>query len=300
MFQVESGLSASSMAFMPGLKGLDTPKGLEVLHKSVASRLVLGRDPLIETRTLSIIGADGVETVLEVDDRQFISETEHAPWRMICWLELEFPKGKTVGTGWFAGPRTVITAGHCVHYRDFGGWAKKVKIVPARDRDESPKFGVAESEDFESNDEWLAYENPEYDFGCIFLKEPLGERTGSFSMGVFPDETLIKYGVNIAGYPKSKDGMPAVKGDHLFHHQNKIRGVSPMRLFYDVDTSAGQSGAPVWIHSDDQAKPIVIGIHANGLRSSEGGLARFYNSSPRIDQTKFDAINEWASRRAGA
>ena len=296
MFKDSGKLASQSIALIDGGCGDDAPETIDVLRKTVTSQLALGIDPFVESRSFSLIGPDGIETVLDVDDRQFIPETEVMPWRMICWLKLKFPYGSTVGTGWFAGPKAVITAGHCVYYKDFGGWVESIEVIPARDRDEPPKFGRTVSEEFESNEEWIAHKNPEYDFGCVFLKEPLGEKTGSFSIGMFKDTNLVKHGVNIAGYPKRKSDMPNVRGDHLFHHKNKIRALSEERLFYDVDTTAGQSGAPVWVHSDVDSKPIVVGIHANGVDDSKSGAARIYNSSPRITQEKFDAINSWVAQ----
>ena len=81
--------------------------------------------------------SSALESILgDTDRRKQILETELTPWRMICALEIESQSGAAfVGTGWFAGPRTVITAGHCVFDPvELGGWAKKITVVPGPQR----------------------------------------------------------------------------------------------------------------------------------------------------------------------
>lgn len=73
------------------------------------------------------------ETVIDRDDRVRILDTELYPWRMICALHMRGPNGAgAIGTGWFIGPKTVVTAGHCVFSNYFfGGRASTNEILPA-------------------------------------------------------------------------------------------------------------------------------------------------------------------------
>jgi V8-like Glu-specific endopeptidase len=72
------------------------------------------------------------ESVIGTDDRIRVLDPETMPWRMICSLEISGRTGKGIGTGWFVGPKTIITAGHCVYHPNFGGWANEIKIYPGR------------------------------------------------------------------------------------------------------------------------------------------------------------------------
>jgi V8-like Glu-specific endopeptidase len=55
------------------------------------------------------------ETVIGRDERVRILDTNLAPRRMICALRMRGPSGAgAIGTGWFIGPKTVLTAGHRV------------------------------------------------------------------------------------------------------------------------------------------------------------------------------------------
>jgi glutamyl endopeptidase len=74
------------------------------------------------------------ETVCGADDRVRISPANAAPWRFICQLIITMPNGAGYrGTGWFIGPRAVMTAGHCVFSRADGGWARRIEVISGMD-----------------------------------------------------------------------------------------------------------------------------------------------------------------------
>src|SRR4051795_6651195 len=102
------------------------------LSDAAKRRLVIGK-----SQTPIVPPPDsGLETVLFADERTRIVSTDQQPWKLICALEIDAPWGQFVGTGWFAGPRTVITAGHCVFdKKQMGGWADKITLTPGRDRE---------------------------------------------------------------------------------------------------------------------------------------------------------------------
>jgi glutamyl endopeptidase len=117
-----------------------------------------------------------LESILGATDRRKqILETELTPWRMICALEIESQTGAAfVGTGWFAGPRTVITAGHCVFDPiELGGWAKKITVVPGRNVDQKP-FSTATSSSFSTTDKWQEAQEADFDYGVIHLDTDFG------------------------------------------------------------------------------------------------------------------------------
>jgi len=234
--------------------------------------------------------------VIGDDDRTLVSPTTNAPWRMICQLTIEFPYDTVPGTGWLAGHRTVITAGHCLLNDDLGGAAKSIAIVPARDGDQKP-FGEAKAASWAPHDFWLNNRDPDWDIGHIQLVEPLDPaKVGAFAYAPLPDTTLNQHYVNLAGYPRSISKYLGANGDRLVHHANRIQAVGVERLFYDIDASGGQSGAPVWIHETAGAAPIVVGVHAKGWVAGQSGLGGRYNSSPRLTQAKCDAIDSWLAR----
>jgi glutamyl endopeptidase len=231
----------------------------------------------------------GIETVLhDVDERTRVTDVQIAPWRMICCLEIESSFGGIMGTGWFAGPRTLITAGHCVYdTAQMGGWAKSITITPGRD-DQNKPFDSIVSEKFSTLDKWQGEQNPDFDIAAIHIDKPVGDDLGWFSVGALTDAELPGYMVNISGYPFDKGA-----GVQQWWAKNRIMQVRPRRIFYDVDTAGGQSGAPVFIYESETAPPIVVGVHAYGIGGTPDDIPIRVNSAPRIIPEVIVQIQKW-------
>jgi glutamyl endopeptidase len=234
-----------------------------------------------------------LESILgDTDRRKQILETELTPWRMICALEIESQSGAAfVGTGWFAGPRTVITAGHCVFDPvELGGWAKKITVIPGRNVDKKP-FQSASSSSFSSTDRWQESQDADFDYGVIHLSSDLGASVGSFSVGVLPDTALKNRLVNVSGYP-----FEPGEGKAQYFHANRVKALTGRRLFYDIDTMGGQSGSPVWAYEEGSDVPVVVAIHAYGVGGVPANLNVVANSGPRVLPEVLEVIRGWIAR----
>jgi V8-like Glu-specific endopeptidase len=232
----------------------------------------------------------GLESIIGVDERTRILETGLHPWRMICSLELHGQQGqRAVGTGWLAGPNTIVTAGHCVFHSMLGGWASTIVARPGRNETETP-FGEVESRRFTSVRRWVDQADPDFDFAAIHLEDPIGNSTGYFSVLDASDAELQGAQINVSGYPADL----GLGRRQWFHSKNVLR-VEPRRLFYDVDTFGGQSGAPAWIYSDDseQSPPQVVAVHAYGVGGTPASFHIEANSAPRLSGAVFDLVQEW-------
>ncbi|MGB3556317.1 MAG: trypsin-like peptidase domain-containing protein [Jannaschia sp.] len=231
----------------------------------------------------------GVLSVIGADERRRIRQTELNPYRMICALQIDAPWGEFVGTGWLAGPQTLITAGHCLFDRQqMGGWAHSIEITPGRDGDEPPAFGCHTATRFSSVDKWLDSRDPDFDIGAIHLDAPLGDELGWFGIRALPDAEIEDRLVNVSGYPASPG-----RGTQQMWAMNRIRAVTPRRIFYDVDTSGGQSGGPVYYIDAPGSAPEVIGIHAYGIGGTPGDIQLEVNSAPRIIPEVVEQIQAW-------
>jgi glutamyl endopeptidase len=238
------------------------------------------------------------ETVINRDERVRILDTDLYPWRMICALRMRGPSGAgAIGTGWFIGPKTVVTAGHCVFSNYFfGGWASTIEVIPGLNGNGSngKPFGSVISTRFSSVDRWTEKEDPDFDIGCIHLDQDKGTEVGWFAIGALPPEELESYLVNISGYPADRGA-----GVEQYHNRNRVLRVSERRLFYEVDTYGGQSGAPVWIHENEGAPPLAIGIHAYGVGGTPADFGITANSAPRIIPEVLSKMTEWVNRDGG-
>jgi glutamyl endopeptidase len=240
------------------------------------------------------------ETVIGVDERTRILDTDLAPWRMVCALRMRGPSGVgAIGTGWFIGPKTVLTAGHCVYSTEFfDGWARTIEVIPGLNgpgaAPDNRPYGSFTSENFSSVDRWTAGEDPDFDIGCIHLNEPVGEQVGWFGVGALSPESLESHLVNVSGYPADRG-----RGNEQYHGKNRVLRVTERRLFYEVDTYGGQSGAPVWIHEREGDPPLAIGIHAYGIGGTPTALGVTANSAPRIIPEVLYTLIEWVEHDGG-
>ncbi len=217
------------------------------------------------------------ETVCGADDRVRITPTTGIPWRWICKLFITFPDGaRFVGTGWFIGGRTVMTAGHCVFSKANGGWARSIEVVPGMDGNARP-FGSQVGTSFRSVQGWIQDSKPEYDYGAIILPNcNLGNRVGWFGFANLSDSSLKNLLVNTSGYPGDKP-----LGTQWFN-AGTITNVNDRKIYYMIDTMGGQSGSPVWRLLNNERH--AVGIHAYG------GCP---NSATRIIKAVFDNMLAW-------
>lgn len=222
-----------------------------------------------------------LEVVIGPDDRIQVTNTMVVPWRHICHLKIRAANGKMfLGTGFFIGPRTIVTAGHCVYLHGMGGWPREIIVTPARNGDKEP-FNKVTATSFRSVKGWVNHKAREYDYGAILLprSSSVGKQTGSFGYGHFSDAFLRGKRLNTAGYPGDK---PA--GTMWFNGRN-AKDIQARVITYDLDTAGGQSGSAVWILDRKTGKRTVVGIHTNG---AAGG-----NSATRITKPVFDNLQKW-------
>lgn len=235
-----------------------------------------------------------LESILgDVDRRKQILETDLAPWRMICSLDIVSQNGlRYIGTGWFVGPRTLITAGHCVYDPvELGGWARQITVLPGRNGDQPAPFPSASSTRFSTTDRWLEAQEPDFDYAAIHLDTDLGTSIGAFGVGVLPDAELTDRLVNVSGYP-----VQPGNGREQYFHANRVKALTARRLFYDIDTMGGQSGSPVWAYVDGSEDPVVVGIHAYGVGGLPADLSVNANSGPRILPEVLEVIRGWIEK----
>ncbi|MBX9908178.1 MAG: trypsin-like serine protease [Beijerinckiaceae bacterium] len=232
------------------------------------------------------------ESVILKDDRVRIADANLHPWRMIASLTL-YPQsglGSFIGTGWFVHPKVLLTAGHCVHDKDqLGGPARRVVVKPGLGNATEP-FGRFEAVRLAALDRWIKHKDPDYDIGCIFLNEPVGDRTGVFDLRTATDADLASRLVNISGYPADRDG-----GREQYFHANRVQATTPRSIFYDVDTFGGQSGSPVFLQDEPDARPIAIGIHAYGTGRTPPTPGLSANSGPRLTADVLATIESWVA-----
>lgn len=220
-----------------------------------------------------------MEVVIGFDDRLQVTPTLDYPWRCVCMLRATAADGSLwFGSGWLAGPRLVVTAGHVVHIAARGGWVREIEVIPGADGAGRP-FGSAISRRFRSVSGWVRDQDPGLDYGAILLPPDaaFGAHLGYFGIASLDDGDLAGNTVQLSGYPADKP-----TGTN-WHHAREIQRVEPKILYYDIDTAGGQSGAPVW--TELGGNRYVVGIHSGGHVTG--------NSAVRLTDTVYDNIIAW-------
>jgi glutamyl endopeptidase len=238
-------------------------------------------DPAVQAlvRQNPRLATETAEVVIGADDRVKVNNTTDYPWRAICSLRITAADDSTwIGTGWLAGPRVVMTAGHCVYIHARGGWVKRIEVIPGRNGASRP-FGECTSSQFHSVKGWTESKKRSHDYGAIILSSECkyGNRVGFFGFASLGFFSLLGLKVNLSGYPGDKP-----TGTQWWHAR-RITLVTPRTLVYNIDTAGGQSGSPVWRLKNGQRH--AVGIHTNG--STAG------NSATRITDPVFNNIKNW-------
>jgi glutamyl endopeptidase len=255
------------------VQGFSMPKSGGALRTAAKEVLAADLDlPDIAEASFGTAGRQVPRSVLETvhgpDDRVKISSTNVYPWRAHASLLITARDGSMwIGTGWFIGPHTLMTAGHVVYIKNSGvagrdGFVRSIKVMPGRNGTTLP-YGSVTSSNLRTVQGWASNGDEEHDYGAIILDTDLGATTGWFGFGVYSNATLTASVGNISGYPGDKpDGTQ-------WYAARRIASVAARKVYYDIDTFGGQSGSAVYRIVD--GKRYAFAVHAYGGATTNSG-----------------------------
>jgi glutamyl endopeptidase len=256
-----------------------TTQSESTISKSQYSKDANGISPLTEGSSKGYI-PKGLSTVkppqpivIGSDDRSQITNTTAFPYSAICYIEIVFPNNNAyIGTAWMYAKNVAMTAGHCVYSASDGGWAKSVTVYPGRNGGSTP-FGSTYATTLSAPNGWTKDNSSDYDWGLLVLNNNIGDNTGYFG-ATWTSSSLAGNHVSVTGYPGEKNKT-------LWKMNGKITSSTANKVFYQMDTTGGQSGCPVYSKDGDNTRAVAI--HTTGSNSS--------NSGTRITKALFDYMN---------
>jgi V8-like Glu-specific endopeptidase len=180
----------------------------------------------------------GTSKVFGADGRTKINPANSYPWSAQTKLLMRFNSGWYMGSGTLISSNEVITAGHCIHDKNDGGWASQVIVIPGKAGASEP-FGRFNATRLMSWTAWTGSKDSDHDMGVVRLGTHIGNSTGWLGLGAYG--SLAGTTGNIAGYPGDRDG-----GEFLYYMAGTITYQTGNRYYYKIDTAGGQSGSGVY------------------------------------------------------
>jgi glutamyl endopeptidase len=236
-------------------------------------------------------------SIIGPDERQ---EAPFTPWRnSICCLEYEDSAIGWVpyGTGWLIAKDKVVTAAHCLEYPSehpkAGTRLSRIRVSPGRSGETGFPIPWQISEKFSKPDGYTSAsgESP-FDYAVIHLPKPCkGLQTFLELAEVDRPDPWIGQEVCVSGYPVDS----SQRYWRQFHHTSLITAIQGGLLSYSVDTTEGQSGAPVFLPGP--GAPQVIAIHTRSASGQNGNGEGAANSGTAMTLPVRAAILGWAALR---
>jgi glutamyl endopeptidase len=270
--------------------------GIEAIQPKAIQEL--GAAELREPKALPDIGraafADPMitlETVHGPDNRVRVTppngDPASYPWCINAFLLITARDGSQwMGTAWFISSRTLVTAAHCVYIKNSGlptrdGWVKSIQVMPGRDGQKLP-YGSITSTQFWTVQGWADSGDENFDYGAIVLPAPPSANIGTIGFELCDDATLSAMVVNVAGYPGDMTGNLV---GTLWYDNKQLASVTATKVYYDIDTAGGQSGAAVY-RIDGGGHRVAVAVHAYGGPTT--------NSGTRITAAVFANLKNWS------
>lgn len=205
-----------------------------------------------DMNTFSVIGSD---------DRKIVEESSTHPYDCIAYMLINFDGTYYRGTGFSIGNYAIGTCGHNVYSKTTESWADSVTIIPARDDDDYP-YGSTTAVRLRALAGWTDNALEEYDVGLVETSRNLAEDVGYLGLRAIGAD-ITNDSAELPGYPAEVKGVSTNK---MYTATGKIKSQEGLKVYYDINSSGGNSGGPVLLNG-----PYVGVIHAYGSYSGNSG-----------------------------
>eukprot|EP01023_Acetabularia_acetabulum_P043879 TRINITY_DN4391_c0_g1_i1.p1 TRINITY_DN4391_c0_g1~~TRINITY_DN4391_c0_g1_i1.p1 ORF type:complete len:377 (-),score=59.66 TRINITY_DN4391_c0_g1_i1:1016-2146(-) len=240
------------------------------------------------------------ESTIGVDTRTIVENTVQYPFSAIAKITFSCNSNsaaRAICTASFISQNVLITAGHCLVMRRgaVSIQCTDYEVSPAFQNGTAP-FGTIKASKIIAAPKWNAT-NQDYldsDYGLIVLDEPIGARTGWFSLGINCNDTVIPQ-LKTAGYPDDFGSgfasvpVPIYDGNFMVTTTCNVTIDQCLNDDKDgsfshvCDTAGGQSGAGMWqyIQGEREENSVrqIRGVHVRGRAGGDTNTAVYLSYS---------------------
>ncbi|MDP1989843.1 MAG: CFI-box-CTERM domain-containing protein [Syntrophales bacterium] len=212
------------------------------------------------------------EDVVGADDRIRVIDTETYPWNTVGFIGNTYPSGNSYrGSGAIVSPYMVLTAGHMVYNWDTeGGYASEIVFFPGQTQTVEGgtrirPYGQFTTASRETNSNYIdaLKTNPSdqfrYDYATVFFNTSFASvGITTYMPVVFSISPPIGDIINLAGYPGSVKGE--TNSQAMWQSSGDVTSVTDRILYYNADTTGGNSGGPVWQLTSGLRRIIAVHV----------------------------------------
>ncbi|WP_207696485.1 hypothetical protein DOK67_0001407 [Enterococcus sp. DIV0212c] len=203
----------------------------------------------------------GIETrsIIGTDDRIPVTDTTIAPYQSTVFIAAN----GSYGSGSVIGKNTVLTAAHVVKRIKDDPNKDSIFVAPGRDGATLP-YGKFKIKEVHIPQKYLTTPNVDSDIAVVTLEQNNGQSIGDVVKQnpiALTDSVTIGSSLSSLGYPGDKPWAT------MWETKGKITDQSATRLYYDFDTSGGQSGSSVFNNNHE-----IIAVHSSGATTVNIGL----------------------------
>jgi len=225
-----------------------------------------------------------------IDDRRRVANTMTAPWNTIGYLSVTYPNGQSFRcTATLVSPYVVLTAGHCVHNKNRGGYASQVRFYPAQyqnqlgDNQPIRPYGKSDFAFIRATETWTQMSDQDtypvtdyrHDFAAVQFQTPF-TFTDTFMPVIFGSDINP---VTASGYPGVVQGLSNYT---QWSDEGGDNSASYMRANhvkqYAIDGSGGNSGGPFYATDGATGQNALVGSLSYADEADDRAGGPWYDS----------------------